>query len=450
MSARVASPMVRFGIWAVSVYLFAAFSRLSETIASLFDVVVRIPMVLLALALAGTVFHPSLLQALRNRIGFILCLLSVWFVICVPFSVHRGGSVKFLFSYWLTTLLACACVMVLGQDLNAIRRMLYAIVSGVLLVLILSIAGKSYPALQAALGGMGNPNLYGQHLLYTLPFLFLPIFRHGLVSLRGMTAAAGAVLILFKVVFTGSRASLIATAALLILVFFRVPSVHKLSMLIASIPAVAVILLLMPDLAWERYATILKSDTSQAQTGEALSAIASANVRKVHLRQSIDLTFLNPVFGVGPGMFQVASADYSRELGERAFWKEIHNSYTQISSETGILGLILYVIMLGMTITTQLKVMRLARGAPGSSVLAECGIVGFSLLVSTLVTLITGTFSSVAYQLYFPLLGAFSIALLHVTTQELAAVRKTPAPVPNPRNGPPANPQRDPRRPAYV
>lgn len=442
--------MVRFGIWAIAAYLFAAFSRLSEVIASLLDVVVRLPMLLLALAIAGTVFHPALAQALRNRIGFILSVLSVWFALCVPFSFHRGGSVHFLMSYWLTTFLVCACVMVLCQDLSTIRRMLYAIVSGVLLVVILSVAGTSYPALQSALGGMQNPNLYGQQLLYTLPVFFLPIFRHGLISLRGMTAAGAALLLLSKVVFTGSRASLIATGLLIILVFFQVSVAKKLGMLIASVPIIALILLLMPDLAWQRYATILKSDTSQAQTGEALSAIESANVRKIHFQQSIDLTILHPVFGVGPGMFAAASADYSQELGERAFWKETHNSYTQISSETGILGLILYVIMLGMTIMMQLKLRRLARGAPEGSVLAECGFTGFILLVSTLVTLITGNFSSVAYQLYFPLLGALSVALLHVTARERAAIQKMPPPTPNPRNTPGINSQRDPGRPTYV
>jgi O-antigen ligase len=221
-------------------------------------------------------------------------------------------------------------------------------------------------------------------------------------------------------------------------------------MLIASIPTVLLILLLMPDLAWQRYATIMVSDTSQARTEEALSAIESANTRKIHLQQSIDLTFLNPVFGVGPGMFPVASAEYSLQLGERAFWKETHNSYTQISSESGFIGLILYAVMIIMTIMTEVKVMRLARGAPPGSAVAECHMAGFCLLVSTLVTLITCNFSSSAYQLYFPLLGALSIALLHVTTQELASVRMTPAPAPNPRNASPVNPRRDPRRPAYV
>jgi O-antigen ligase len=434
-SGRAASPLVTLGLWFISIYLFAAFSRMSETIVALFGIAVRLPMVVLAFALLCTVFHPSLVRAVQNRIGLILTLLTMWFLVCVPFSVHRGGSIKFLFAFWLTALLLCACVMVLGQDIASIRRMLYAVVSGVLVVLILSIIGSSYPAMQSALGGMQNPNLYGQHLLYTVPFLFVPIFRHGLVSLRGMTAAAGSLLIVSKVVFTGSRASLIATALLVCLVFLRLPFVKKMGMAMASIPAMGLILLLMPDLAWERYRTILQNDIRQIQTGEALSAIESANVRKIHLQQSIDLTILNPVFGVGPGMFPVASADYSRDLGERALWKETHNSYTQISSETGVLGLILYTAMLVMTILTQIKVMRLARSAPENSALAECGVVGYSLFVSTLVTLVTGNFSSVAYQIYFPLLGAFSIALLHVTTQgrELApSLRRQPLSEPRP------------------
>lgn len=438
--------MVKFGVWAILAYLFTAFSRMSETIAALFGVAPRLPMVLLALALVGVAFQPSLVRAVQNRIGLILSLLSFWFLVCIPFSVHRGGSVGFIIGFWLVSVLACVCVMVLGQSVSAIRRMLYAIVSGILLLLILSIVGKSYPSLQAATGSMTNPNLYGQHLLYTLPFLFLPIFRHGLFSARGLIAAAGGLLIFARVAFTGSRASLLAIGVLVLLVFFRLPFVKKLGMVLASIPAGLMILLLMPDMAWERYATILRSDIREAQTGEEKGAIESANSRQYHLQQSIELTFLNPVFGVGPGMFPVASADYSRKQGGKARWKETHNSYTQISSETGLPGLLLYISLLAATVLAQWKVMRMSRGAPEHSVLAECGAIAYSLFLSMAVTLVTGTFSSVGYQFYFPLLGAFSITLLGLTAREMAVARNTPAPDPKSRSFPRAGPRLGPSR----
>jgi len=398
-------------------------------------------MVFLSISVVGSVFQPMMIKHLQNRMFVILAMITTWFLMCVPFSVHRGGSVRLLIGYWLTTVLACVCVMVIGQTLQSTRRLLYSIVSGVILVLLLSIATGSNPELQKVIGGLTNPNLYGQHLLFALPFLCIPVFLYGLFSLRGILASAGAVLILLKVVFTGSRASFLAIAVMFFLLFLRLSFMKKLLMVAASLPAMMTIYILMPQLAKDRYATILSSDGNAEMSIDAIGAIESANSRKLHFQQSIELTFLNPVFGVGPGMFPVASAEHSEELGEKAFWKETHNTYSQISSESGIPGLILYVAMLITMILAQWKVIAVTRRAPEHSPLAECGIIAYCLFLSTAATIVTGTFSSIGYQIYFPLLGAFSAVVLRLTSQEIAVARnnmataaKTAAAVPDARS----------------
>ena len=65
------------------------------------------------------------------------------------------------------------------------------------------------------------------------------------------------------------------------------------------------------------------------------------------LIQSIRMTFEHPVFGVGPGVFSYAGWDERNKSGTSAGIAQVtHNTYTQISSETGIPGFILFAITL--------------------------------------------------------------------------------------------------------
>ena len=41
-------------------------------------------------------------------------------------------------------------------------------------------------------------------------------------------------------------------------------------------------------------------------------------------------------------MFAVASSDLAKAEGDPALWQQTHNTYTQVSSETGLPGLVIY------------------------------------------------------------------------------------------------------------
>jgi len=55
--------------------------------------------------------------------------------------------------------------------------------------------------------------------------------------------------------------------------------------------------------------------------------------------RSIQLTFEHPILGVGPGEFMDAEAEEAAVAGKKAMWHFTHNSYTELSSETGLPGL---------------------------------------------------------------------------------------------------------------
>ena len=399
------------GFSALLLLLFVVFSRMAEALAVMIGVNLRISMTLLLVCTAIAVLQPDAIRRLCTGAGFYLILLTGWFLLCVPTSVHRGGSVSHLTSYWLTSVLPAFCVLVYPNNTASLRRLLYTITAGVLLVGFARSDSSVF-----TLGALGNPNLYAQHLLFGVPFLFFPLVRNGVASFKGIIAAVVISLLVLKVLDTGSRASLIAVAILGFGLFLFLPVMKKMIAIACAIPLTAAALLSLPEQAWQRYSTLFSQEDNIyiSYTDQQLSAIESAKARRRHLDQSIDLTIRNPLLGVGPGMFPVASADYSKEVGQRADWKETHNSFTQISSETGLTGLLIYLSMLFFAIVKIWNGIRLTRQAPRGSELESAGQIAVILLFSMLAMIITGAFSSSAYLPYFPLLCAFATVTMRI------------------------------------
>ena len=94
---------------------------------------------------------------------------------------------------------------------------------------------------------------------------------------------------------------------------------------------------LLPQRIAERFTTFFKASSAAQQ-----EAASSAETRKLLFMRSIQLTMQHPVLGVGPGEFMDAEAIDAQEKGKKALWHFTHNSYTELSSETGIPGLALF------------------------------------------------------------------------------------------------------------
>jgi O-antigen ligase len=163
----------------------------------------------------------------------------------------------------------------------------------------------------------------------------------------------------------------------------------------------------IPNYLIYRYGTLLNS--SEVHGGEAEN---STNARKEVLNESLGLTLKHPVVGVGPGQFRVAAAAQSKDEGVRALWLETHNTYTQISSETGIVGLLLYLSMIFFSLVPVWKDLRLARRTGNRLPQHEYAR---ALLICSAGLLTNCIFTSVAYQYYWPLLCGLGVAYQRVT-----------------------------------
>lgn len=144
----------------------------------------------------------------------------------------------------------------------------------------------------------------------------------------------------------------------------------------------------------------------------------------------------NPVQGVGLGNFRLTSIDYLLEPGQlkRDTFildrpKVAHNIYLETLAELGVIGLVLFLSIMGFALRCMLKAARLfeARGDPGLELVAR------AVFVATAAMLFSSAFVSQQYakSLWLALaLGPGLLALAHRSETSAPAARSAPEPGP--------------------
>jgi len=293
---------------------------------------------------------------------------------------------------------------------------MYAIGAAVLFIVVVSFflgTDEMGGRLTLSEGVLANPNDLAQILLVGMPGILL-IGMSGGFARRAFTAAA-ALLILFVTMKTGSRGAIVVLFGLFVILLWSLSWSGKFKVLLGACLIVLSLLPFTSEEQWYRYSTILGSDPKVSD-----EAVNSRESRRELLEQSIYLTFTHPLFGVGPGVFDVASNAYSQARGERGIWHNPHNSYTQVSSEAGLPAFICYVAVLVTCMRTSRRVYQTAK----RDGYVEFASVAYCLWLSFTIFAISTLFSSVAYHSYLPMLAGLTVAL---DLCSLQLVQKSPA-----------------------
>jgi len=188
-----------------------------------------------------------------------------------------------------------------------------------------------------------------------------------------------------------------------IILFLRANMMARMGILVAAVIVLLFAPLVLPRSVTERYMLIFSAEGSEElQTKQAEFAAGSTEGRGELLKESLLLTARNPVFGVGLGMFSVAAADDYKQQRIRAMWLQTHNLYTQVSSELGLVGLILYLSGIYKAFLNFRYVEKVARQVGDLDMLRMAQWLSLSFYV----ILLNGFFSSTAYHL--PIIVLFS------------------------------------------
>lgn len=395
----------------LEIFLFAVFTGLPELIG--FLRATRPVLFIGILGLLAVAVTGKFMRIISSPIGKILTLFTIWFIICIPLAIWRGGSLNTFTDYWAKSFLAYVLVAGLVTTPEESRKVFHTIAYAVGLLAILSLAAHSYTddgRLMLPGGRYSNSNDLAWTLLVGLIFIAY-LYMQGNIFRKVIALGLGAP-VLLALSKTGSRALLIGTAILCFYAFVKASGATRVKMIIA-VPIVLVgIVMTMPTELMDRYTTLFIKQSS-AQTEAQVDAAGSSETRLALLMDSLYLTATHPIFGVGPGNFQVAQNDLSIKRGVgMGLWHVTHNSYTELSCETGIPGLLIYWAFLFQCWRVLSSIMRRKYVSKDVRLMAK------TLQAAFLVMVTVAFFESFAYDVNIPIVAGLITALSTIADRQ--------------------------------
>jgi O-antigen ligase len=258
-------------------------------------------------------------------------------------------------------------------------------------------------------GPIGEKNRYAQIMLMLVP---LALFQ-GLSERRRLlrwTAYAIAVATSGAVILTFSRGA--AVGFVMVIAIMTVLRYIKPVQLLAVGLLAASLLVAVPSYA-DRLTTLLGVVGAVSGSDPGATVDNSILSRATENIAALNVFADHPLIGVGPNQFSSYYRQYADAVGllSKAQDREAHNLYLATAADTGILGLICFMAVLGVTLWELARARRRWIGRrPDLANMATA----FSLTVVTYMT--TGIFLHLSYERYFWLMmalaGAFAMMAL--------------------------------------
>ncbi len=361
--------------------------------------ILGIPAVLIAFLTRG------FLRPFATSIGVFLLCFTVWIMVAVPFSLWKGGSFN-TFRDWLRSLVLFVLVSSFVVTLRHLRAAVTVIAASVVAVSVMSLlVGSTESGRLSVAGKFGNPNDLAQVIVIALPLLWFIASRANLPTPWRVLAALCMAPLFLAFAKTGSRGGLVTLACTLAAYLLLTPASRRLMIVAGLLIMGAVSFAVLPEDLRQRF-TNISGERSEEYDPLQQSAVGSFQDRRRLLKDSIELTLAHPLVGVGPGQFSVAQNELAISRGApRGSWLQTHNTYTQVSSETGIPGLIFYCAALfGVFRALRFK------AVGGSDEIRELRVLGQFLRLSLLAFAVSAMFSVSAYDSHLPVLAGLAVA----------------------------------------
>jgi putative inorganic carbon (hco3(-)) transporter len=259
-------------------------------------------------------------------------------------------------------------------------------------------------------GPIGEKNRYAQVMLMLVPLgLFWAISARK--RLPRILAIGGAAAASLGVALTFSRGAAVGFV-LVLLIMIALGYIRLIQVFLVGL-AVALLMVAVPSYgnrlgSLVDLTSLISGDTSSGSPDGAVLSRATEGLTAL-------LVFADhPLVGVGPGRFPSYYRLYADEVGIRVLNsdRQAHDLYLHIAAETGILGLIAFMGILGLTLRDLIRVRRRWLATrPDIAAMAT----GLMLAVVTYMT--TGLFLHLSYARYFWLVLAIAGAAAHLGLQ---------------------------------
>lgn len=419
----IAPPVGAFGSWAFLAFAFLTLSRFHEAMTVMLGVPAYLFTIALAFVLPAALLSGRWLIPWQTVPGKLLIGFTLWMIVGFPFYGWKGGAFKEIKDAWMLSLITFMLFGSMIGTLPDMRRALKVTAFSVIVVLLMFIKfATNIRGRIGIFGSLANANDLAMHLLIILPMLVLVVqTKKKMFSLTSLAAIGSAAYLLVVVMRTGSRAGLLGLGFYLVAIFLLSSFANKAKLIVGGAGVLIVLFATAPESAMDRYRTLWDDEVEEGE------AVASARGRGLLLKESIRQTLLHPVFGLGPANFQVAFAKKMESEGQMHHrFRASHNTYTQVSSETGIPGFLMFFSLMVWCFWQNLRLYRQTNRNPQHKEIANMAI---CLFLSLLVFSVTTFFGSNAYRFYLPVLAGLTVSLKRVADEVLASGAGQPMPV---------------------
>jgi O-antigen ligase len=371
---------------------------------------------LVAVAWLGTLQSlPQTATAALNRHRVLLMTLAAtiaWLTFSLAWSEDPGRGLEDLWHWYVVALLFVVVVTTVTTR-RALKLIVAAFVAGaVISVAIGLLDGSLVSSLhgEARFGGdEGDPNVLAAAILPAIVLAAALLTDTRSSALRGLLLGAIALLIA-GLVATESRGGAVAGVVAIVAAFVLFRGRRREVAAVAALAlGVAAVTFVSSPGTWERV-TSYKNDNGRA------------DLRTVAWRMGMD----EPVTGVGLNNFEVRAPDFVREPGALTYVGLIvddphlvHNTYLQLFAEDGIVGLALFLGIVGGC----LRAAKLAADRFGARGERQLETLARAVMVATISVLAADLSLSSATEQRLWLLLALGPVLLTVASRDRAEVR---------------------------
>jgi len=342
------------------------------------------------------------LKEKQVRYFFLLVLVMI---ISIPTSLYSKGSFEFVF-FKYTTIVAYFVIFVLVVDsIERIYRVLFLVCIGNGIYLAFSILTGSSTGGRLSYGGMFDGNDLSFFALCFIPLNLIFISKDSklLVRILCLICFFLGVAIIF---LTSSRGGMLGLVMASAVIFFRATvSISKRFKVIALIAVT--LFLSISGIDTKRLETLFSIEQDYNVTAEG----GRLELWGIGIKAMLS----NPLTGVGVDCFPCAVGEARKKnpSSDTRTWLTAHNSIVQIGTETGVFGLMLFLMLSWNVVKIFARIRREATSIKLKKI-GEMGLAGFIGMFTA------AFFLSQAYSLYWAFYIMFSVVAFRLLSHELA------------------------------
>jgi O-antigen ligase len=341
----------------------------------------------------------------------VLWLLLLQMTLCIPFAIWKGGAFSTVFDQFSKGVVVAMLISMAVVTVGELRKLLWIQVSAVALVTFFSILLRHHDK-DGRLSGvqksiLENPNDLAINIAISFP-LGVAFMLHARGFKKVLWAATLAIMGL-GIILTYSRSGLLAFLISIVVCVWEYGIKGKRRYIVG---AAAAVLLIGIGVVFANPHYRARVESIFLGNIEGSGDEGSLEAREALLKKSVMVALTHPLFGVGPGCFQLVDEG----------WRVAHNTYTEIAAEAGIPALILFLIAIGAAFknVAQIRKSENYREDPEFRVFTQALWAGLAAYLAG------ACFASTEYNLYPYFLVAYTCAMVRITSQPLAVGGQNP------------------------